>query len=111
MAYEPKAGIVLLSAVPDRATGPFSTLLVDVTTPLLGMTPAMRDPAAPEDVVYSRDSYSSLAQSKSSSERRDNLLSLKRGEFVTVVGWLEGDGTKLVERVRSSSRAVPREPS
>ena len=99
LAYEPRAGILLLSATPDRALGALSTLLVNITIPLMGMTPALRDPTTVEGITYSRDSYSSIQSSKVSSGRRENLLKLDRGEFVTVVGWLEGDGTKLVARV------------
>ena len=65
----------------------------------MGMTPALRDPVTAEGTTYSRDSYSSIQSSKGSSGRRENLLKLDRGEFVTVVGWLEGDGSKLVARV------------
>lgn len=106
LAYDPKAAVLLLSAVPDRAIGPLSTLLVNASTPLSGMTPSMRDPAASEATTYSRDSFSSLPSSKGTGGRRENLLKLDRGEFVTVVGWLEGDGTKLVSRV---SRQCQRE--
>lgn len=70
------------------------------------MTPALRDTATAEGTIYSRDSYSSLPSSKQASGRRENLLKLDRGEFVTVVGWLEGDGTKVVERVCTVLPAV-----
>lgn len=104
LAYEPKAGILLLSAIPERAIGPLGTLLVDVSTPLLGRTPAMPEITPAEHLVYSREP----TVSNSTGTRKDEPLKLERGEFVTIVGWLEGDGTKLASRVSSTSHPLDR---
>jgi hypothetical protein len=86
IAYDVKSSLLLLAAVPTQATGPLATLLVDVSIPLLGQTPAL-DPLPEQQGTTS------------SAGPRSRTLSLARGEYVTVVGWLEGDQSNLASKV------------
>jgi len=90
IAYDVKSSILLLAAIATQATGPLATILVNTSTPLLGQTPALNP--LPQDDVYSRPP--SISRS-----RERQALSLERGEFVTVVGWLENDQSKLSRQV------------
>lgn len=94
IAYDIKSSILLLAGIPTKATGPLPTILINVSTPLLGQSPALRP--LPQDDGYSRPNTTS----KGSRERQ--ALSLERGEFAIVVGWLESDQSKLSAQVRNS---------
>jgi hypothetical protein len=86
IAYDVKSSLLLLAAMPTQAIGPLATLLVDVSIPLLGQTPAL-DPLPEQQVTAS------------TAGSRSRTLTLARGEYVTVVGWLEGDQSNLASKV------------
>jgi hypothetical protein len=88
IAYDVRSSLILLAAIPTQATGPLATLLVDASTPLLGQTPAL-DPLPGQDTNAS----------SSAKPRNSGVLSLARGEYVTVVGWLESDQADLASKV------------
>jgi hypothetical protein len=90
IAYDVKSSILLIAAIATEATGPLATILVNTSTPLLGQTPALKP--LPQDDGYSRPPSMSR-------NRERQPLSLERGEFVTVVGWLESDQSKLSRQV------------
>lgn len=96
VAYDVKSSMLLLAAIATEATGPLAIVLVNCSTPLLGQTPAIKPQQ--QDDGYHRPPYSS----KTSRERQP--LSLERGEFVTVVGWLECDQSKLSSQVSLLTR-------
>lgn len=87
IAYDVRSSLILLAAIPTQATGPLATLLVDASTPLLGQTPAL-DPLPGQDT-----------NTLSSTKSRNGVLSLARGKYVTVVGWLESDQADLASKV------------
>ena len=97
IAYDIKSSVLLLAAIGTEATGSLATILVNVSIPLLGQTPALRK--LPQDDGYSRPPTGSDTNKKGESRER-GPLSLERGEFVTVVGWLESDQSKLSAQVR-----------
>lgn len=88
IAYEVKSSLILLAAIPTQATGPLATILVNASTPLLGQTPAL-NPLPEQDAAPSPLSHR---------HRSDGVLSLARGECITVVGWLESDQTDLASK-------------
>jgi len=96
IAYDVKSSVLLLAAIGTEATGPLATILINVSIPLLGQTPALRH--LPQDDGYSRPSAREVTNTKGESRER-GPLSLERGEFVTVVGWLESDQAKLSSQV------------
>ena len=96
IAYDVKSSILLLAAIATEPTGPLAIVLVNISTPLLGQTPALKLPL--QDDGY----YRPPTSSKGSTERQS--LNLERGEFVTVVGWLESDQSKLSSQVSLLTR-------
>jgi hypothetical protein len=96
IAYDVKSSILLLAAIATQATGPLATILINTSTPLLGLTPALKPP--PQDDGYSRP------PTMSNGNRERQPLSLDRGEFVTVVGWLESNQSKLSSQVSILTR-------
>ena len=99
IAYDVKSSILLIAAIATEATGPLATILVNTSTPLLGQTPALKP--LPQDDEYSRPATMSRS-------RERQPLSLERGEFVTVVGWLESDQSKLSRQVSCLRDTVER---
>jgi hypothetical protein len=97
VGYDIKSSLLLLSAAPTQATGPLATLLVDLTVPLLGQTPALKD-LRPQDSTYSRAPQPIPQQTRRDGRERESL-SLERGTFVTVVGWLESDQSNISSQV------------
>jgi hypothetical protein len=91
IAYDVKSSILLLAAIATQATGPLATILINTSTPLLGQTPALK--SLPQDDGYSRP------PTMSNGNRERQPLSLERGEFVTVVGWLESNQSRLSSQV------------
>ena len=96
IAYDVKSSMLLLAAIAMEATDPLSIILVNIATPLLGQTPAIK--SLQQDDGY----YRPTTSSKGNRER--GPLKLERGEFVTVVGWLESDQTKLSSQVSLLTR-------
>jgi hypothetical protein len=89
IAYHVKSSLLLLAAIPTQAIGPLATILVDASTPLLGQTPALT-PLPEQDAAPSTSGHK---------HRSNGVLSIARGEYVTVVGWLEGDRAGLASKV------------
>jgi hypothetical protein len=96
---------LLLAAHPHRAGLLTPTLLVDVTVPFLGQSPAVKS-------VYPADNASShLANMPPMTTRAGHpgraakgtareMLKLFEGEWVHVVGWLEGDASRYNREAR-----------
>jgi len=106
LAFDPKTSLLLLSAPPTSPTGALPTMLVDLSIPLLGQSPSAKDVSHLEGGVYSRPSpptvrpvnATGFAEDESEGRWRERLR-LDRGEFVCVVGWLEGDARRLARKV------------
>jgi hypothetical protein len=75
LAYDPSASLLLLASSRRSPTGPLATLLVNGAIPLLGPSPAVKD------LYEGSSSDSGIARPK---------LRVETGEWVTVIGWLEG---------------------
>jgi hypothetical protein len=95
-----KSSLLLLASTATQATGPLSTLLVNTSIPLLGQSPALNS-LPQQDGSYSRDQQplprAEVKHIQQRIERRP--LSLERGGFITVVGWLESDQSRLSNQV------------
>jgi hypothetical protein len=147
LAFDPVTSLLLLSALPSpsspvrpssdpTSTGSTSTLsaqprttptlLINVSTPLLGQSPALSDLSRLDSGVFSRtaqgfkaphatdgdevvttvghNSTGRDADGLSDAERYREALKIARGEIVMVVGWLEGDGRKIARKVSGLKR-------
>ncbi|WVF73185.1 hypothetical protein IAT40_008004 [Kwoniella sp. CBS 6097] len=121
LAFHPQTSLVLLTsfpAVPNSHT-PSPTILVNIAVPLLGESGSkIKSGRAQSNIsnnknhnndhhVYSRNPQRPPAEwnQENGYENRENL-SLGRGEWITVVGWLEGDGERMVRKVKTSSSFV-----
>lgn len=95
----------LVTSAPPSQPGLRPTLLLDLTTALLGQSPGAN--AVRPDTAYA-PSPASLSAAAAAGMNVDvppvpslprKLLSLSRGEWICVVGWLER--SDLVDQVRS----------
>ena len=101
LAFNPSTSLLLLTAPStSSAPTPIPTLLINITTPLLGQSPASTDLSNINHDVYSRVPKSSVTSNsfKNGLVNRERLR-LDRGEWVMVVGWLETDARKIVRKV------------
>ncbi|WVR07799.1 hypothetical protein IAU60_004842 [Kwoniella sp. DSM 27419] len=106
LTFHAPTSLLLITAYPPERPGhPSPTLLVDLSTPLLGQSPAATDVSSASDSVYSRTGQRMAIQPSSGLHRAVNRehVSLARGEWVCIVGWLEGDGSKMVKKVKTSA--------
>jgi len=105
LAFDPRNSLLLLSAPSSSASpNPISTLLINLATALLGGSPAASDLSSVSDGVYLRDSRPPPTIRNNSGGQRTGLvnrerLRLERGEWIVVVGWLEGEGRRLLHQV------------
>ncbi|WWC71873.1 uncharacterized protein I206_105832 [Kwoniella pini CBS 10737] len=95
LAFHPPTSLLLLTSFPPitQPHSPSPTILINITTPLLGQSPSLKDMSTPIQTVNS--THPGFVNRES--------LSLNRGEWVNIVGWLEGDGQKMVRKVKTSS--------
>jgi hypothetical protein len=94
---------ILLVAAPSTSvkSSQVSTLLVDLSMLILGQSPFAKDLYAEQD-GYRSSSYatSTDTQARTAVLVNREKLSLAPGEFVCIVGWLEGEITKSTPKVR-----------
>ena len=94
--FNPQSSVLLLSAYPRRTGQSIPTLLVDVAVPFLGQSPAAKS-VYPEDNVYSRQPAPPSVDTRIVDSGRAvkgtarEMLKVHKGEWVHVVGWLEGN--------------------
>ncbi|WRT70359.1 uncharacterized protein IL334_007357 [Kwoniella shivajii] len=108
LAFHSPTSLLLLTSYPNSQTpnSPSPTILVDISTPLLGQSPSVKDISAVQDSMYSRNPQPPspvMMTGKEGNYVNREMLSLSRGEWVSLVGWLEGDGSKMVRKVKTSS--------
>ncbi|KAK6909560.1 hypothetical protein I203_103581 [Kwoniella mangroviensis CBS 8507] len=106
LAFHPPTSLLLLTSFPAASNphSPSPTILVNISIPLMGQSPSLKDVSA----AAGSSSHNHTAQS--SSEGRSGRVAINRealtlngGEWVNVVGWLEGDGERMVRKVKTSS--------
>ncbi|KAK8853102.1 hypothetical protein IAR55_003803 [Kwoniella newhampshirensis] len=106
LAFHSPTSLLLLTAPALDPTTPSPTLLVNISTPLLGQSPSITDVSSAQDTIYSRQPQTSLPPSSSTFSSivvNREKVTLSRGEWVCVVGWLEGDGHRMVKKVKTSA--------
>ncbi|WWD19516.1 hypothetical protein CI109_103977 [Kwoniella shandongensis] len=108
LAFHPPTSLLLLTGPPSNPSSPSvpsPTLLVNISTPLLGQSPSISDISSAQDSLYSRQPQLPSIPSTISASGLVNRekVTLNRGEWVSVVGWLEGDGSKMVRKVKTSN--------
>ncbi|OCF32215.1 hypothetical protein I316_06129 [Kwoniella heveanensis BCC8398] len=110
LAFHTQTSLLLLTsypAIPNSHT-PSPTILVDISTPLLGetvrydQTPLQRPPML--DSPATATATAAVGAERMYGNREN--ITLARGEWVCVVGWLEGDGERMVRKVKVSSSFV-----
>ncbi|WVQ67134.1 uncharacterized protein L199_005329 [Kwoniella botswanensis] len=106
LAFHPPTSLLLLTSFPPASDphSPSPTILVNISIPLMGQSPSLKDVSAAAE----SNSYTQTVQSSSEGQLgrgpvNREPLTLNRGEWVNVVGWLEGDGEKMVRKVKTSS--------
>ncbi|WWC91575.1 uncharacterized protein L201_006521 [Kwoniella dendrophila CBS 6074] len=110
LAFHPPTSLLLLTSYPptNKPHTPSPTILINISIPLLGQNPSGIDVSSSADSMYSKDpqipSPTNITDFGSSPKlvNRESL-SLNRGEWVNIVGWLEGEGEKMVRKVKTSS--------
>ncbi|WVW86019.1 hypothetical protein I302_108057 [Kwoniella bestiolae CBS 10118] len=103
LAFHPPTSLLLLTSFPPTSNphSPSPTILVNISTPLMGQSPSLKDISS-----ATHSSYASASQGIPENGRvpiNRESLALQRGEWVNVVGWLEGDGERMVRKVKTSS--------
>ncbi|WWC64434.1 uncharacterized protein I303_107044 [Kwoniella dejecticola CBS 10117] len=110
LAFHPPTSLLLLTSFPAISSphSPSPTILVDISAPLLGQSPSSTDVSASAEAFPRHGHESMVVDGANGRRERAHLvnresLSLSRGEWVNVVGWLEGDGQRMIRKVKTSS--------
>lgn len=100
LAYDIKSSSVLLAA-PSRGNGqaPRLTLLVDLSVPLLGSSPAAHDVSAAYGSVAPQARIPNTIRPAAAYDYRSRVK-LERGEWISVVGWLGTEEDRNLSKVR-----------
>lgn len=112
LGFNPASSVLLLCApTTSSSPTPIPTLLVNLTTPLLGQSPAATDLSDVSNGVYWH-----LPKPMNAIIQRDEgwvgpvnreILRLDRGQWVVVVGWLEVDGRRIPRKKDTRSSYAP----
>ncbi|ORY28141.1 hypothetical protein BCR39DRAFT_535606 [Naematelia encephala] len=105
LAFDLGTSRLLLSSGPSKRSGEnkINTLLVDVSVALLGQSPAVKDLSYVQDSIWSRHGPSTTGNKDEERVVSRGLINrerlrLEHGDWVCVVGWLEGPAPKRIQR-------------
>ena len=96
LEFDVSTSLLLLSS---HSANTHSTLLVDISITLLGNNPSITDRSH-------TDFFASDNEKISNGPTNREPLRLHRGEWVCVVGWLEGEGSGIVKKVGRYFKAL-----
>ncbi|WVN84953.1 uncharacterized protein L203_100090 [Cryptococcus depauperatus CBS 7841] len=118
--YNLRKAICILSSHSPQQNSQYPTLLVDLSVPLLANSPSVKDISLSSMRKYSMASQHEVhnnAQETTENKRGKEqawdisreLLSLRKGQWVSVVGWLE-DGSEAVQKFHAFGQYAPLPP-